>query len=138
MNISNYLEEKILNHVMRNEVYASPSTVYVGIVKETATNEDLETGILTGEITEYDGNRKEVTFSAPSQVMGKATITNENILDFENMPALDSNNKVKYAIVCDAATNGNILYWCPANAEKVTNAGDTYRIPVGDLTLDLD
>ena len=133
-NISDYLEEALLNHVMRNTAYTSPVTVYVGIVSDVAVDADLEAGTLTNEITGYTGDRKAVTFGAPSQVTGKATITNSADIDFESMPAVT----VAYAIVCDAATLGNILYWCPLSANKTTNSGDTFRIPASNLTLDLD
>ena len=141
-NISNYLEEKILNHVMRNVALTSPSTVYVGIISDDAIDADLEAGTLTNEITGYDGDRKPVVFTEPEQVesgtavlTSKATIKNNSDIDFENMPA----STVKYAIVCDAPTNGNILYWCPlAGGTKNTNAGDIFRIPEDGLILDLD
>jgi len=137
-NISNYLEEALLNHVMRNNAYTSPTNVYCGLVSNDASEADLEAGTLTNEITGYTGDRKEITFSAPSQTVtgheGKAAIQNTNLLEFLNMPA----GTVKYAIICDADSAGNILYWCPLDTEKNTNAGDTFRIPVEDLTIDLD
>lgn len=133
-NISNYLEEAILNHVMRNEEYTRPTTVYVGIISDDASDNDLEEGILANEITTYTGNRKPVTFTEPTQQDGKATIKNNAAIDFEDMPAVT----VKYAVVCDAETNGNILYWCPLTDIKTTNAGDTFRIPEDGLVLDLD
>lgn len=134
-NISNYLEEAILNHVMRNDALTSPSTVYVGIVNDDASDNDLEAGTLTNEITDYDGNRKPVTFSAPTQEGGKATIKNTASLDFVNMPAVT----VKYAIVCDADSGGNVLYWCPlSGGSKSVNGGDIFRIPEDGLVLDLD
>lgn len=134
-NISNYLEEAILNHVMRNDPYTSSTTVYVGLISSDASDNDLEAGTLTNEITGYDGNRKPVVFTEPTQVGGKATIKNNADIEFENMPAVT----VEYAIVCDAETNGNILYWCPlTGGTKTTNAGDIFRIPEDGLVLDLD
>jgi hypothetical protein len=133
-NISNYLEEAILNHVMRNTAYTSPTTVFCGLVNNTAIDTDLEGGTLTNEITGYTGNRKAITFGSPTQFDGKATIKNVGDIDFENMPPVT----VKYAIICDAATGGNILYWCPLTATKTTNAGDTFRIPEDGLVLNLD
>ncbi len=133
-NISNYLEEAILDHVMRNSAYTSPSAVYCGLVTSAASDADLEAGTLTNEITSYTGNRKAITFGEPTQVGGKATIKNENALEFEDMPAAT----VAYAIVCDQETTGNILFWCPLDDNKTTNSGDTFRIPVDGLTLDLD
>lgn len=136
-NISSYLEEKILNHVLRNTTYTSPTTVYVGLVTSTAVDADLEGGDLTNEISGYTGDRKAITFTVPTQVSGKGTVNNDNQLDFDNMPAVT----VEYAIITDDPTPGvgNILYWCPSpSGTKTTNVGDTYRIPVGDLIADLD
>lgn len=133
-NISNYLEEAVLNHVMRNIEYIRPATVYVGLITSAAIDTDLEAGILTHEITAYVGNRKAVPFAAPTQIDGKATIKNTGVIDFEDMPAVT----VKYAIICDAETAGNILWWCPLSPTKTTNEGDTFRIIDEGLVLDLD
>lgn len=132
-NIADYLEEELLDHVFRNLAYAAPATVYCGLVESGLYDDELEAGTLTHEIAAYTGNRKAITFGAPAQVGDKATIKNTVAIEFENMPAVT----VKYAIVCDAATVGNILYWCPLTAEKTCNAGDTFRIPVDALVLDL-
>lgn len=132
-NISDHLEEGLLNHVFRNIEYSRPATVYCGLIETGDYDAELEVGTLDHEITAYTGDRKAITFGAPSQVGGKATIKNTVALEFLVMPAVT----VKYAIVCDAATAGNILYWCPLTAEKTCNAGDTFRIPVDNLVLDL-
>lgn len=132
-NISNYLEEALLNHVMRNVEYSTLATVYCGLVDNVGVDAEMEAGTLTNEITGYTGDRKAITFGAPSQIGGKATIKNSAELEFLSMPAVT----VKYAIVCDAVTGGNILYWCPLAAEKTCNSGDTFKIPVDGLVLDL-
>ncbi len=132
-NIADYLEEALLNHVFRNIPYSSPVTVYCGLIETGDYDAELEAGTLTHEVTAYTGDRKAVTFGAPAQEAGKATVKNSAAIEFEDMPAVT----VKYAIVCDAATLGNILYWCPLVEEKVVNAGDTFRIAAGGLVLDL-
>lgn len=133
-NIASYLEEALLSHVLKNTAYTSPTTVYAGIVNSTAVDTDLEGGTLTNEITTYTGDRKAITFGTVSQVGGKATVTNSAAVDFESMPAAT----VAYVIICDAATAGNILFWAPLTANKTTNSGDTFRIPIDGLTIDLD
>lgn len=130
---ADYLEEALLNHVLRNVAYTSPTTVYVGLVSDAATEADLESGDLTNEITGYTGDRKAVTFTAPTQVAGKATIENDVDLTFENMPA----STIGHLIICDSATAGNILYHSTPTQVKTANAGDTYKIMSGDLTVDL-
>ena len=138
-NISNYLEDKILDTVMKNAASTwLPETVYCGIVNDTAVDTDLEAGTLTNEITGYTGDRKAITFGDITQQDGKATCANTNALEFEDMPA-PGTDEVKYAIICDAATSGNILWWLPiTDGPKAFNEGDTFRIPIGDLTIDLD
>lgn len=132
-NISTFLETELLDHVMRNAAYSSPAVVYCGLVDDVGDDAEMEAGTLTNEITGYTGDRKAITFGAPADVGGKQTIKNTAALEFDLMPAVT----VKYAIVCDAATGGNILYWCPLAAEKTTNNGDTFKIAVDGLVLDL-
>lgn len=134
-NIADYLEEILLNLVFRNTAYpgGAPAAVYCGLIDDVGTDAELEAGTLTNEITAYTGDRKAITFGAPSQVSSKATIKNSAALEFESMPAVT----VKYVIVCDAATAGNILYWCPLTEEKTCNEGDTFKIAIDGLVLDL-
>ena len=134
-NMSSYLEEKILDHVLRNIEYTPPSTVYVGIVSDSATDSELEAGTLTNEITGYTGDRKSVSFTAISQNGdGEAETENTALIEFESMPACT----IAYAIVCDAATGGNILFWGAATESKTSNSGDTHQVPAGNITIDLD
>jgi len=134
-NIATYLEDILLNLVMRGTAYpgGAPAAVYCGLIDDVSDGTELEAGTLDNEITTYTGDRKAITFGAPANVGGKATIKNSAALEFLVMPA----ETVKYAIVCDAATAGNILYWCPLAAEKTCNAGDTFKVAIDDLVLDL-
>lgn len=134
-NASNYLEEKLLDHVLRGNSFTSPATVYVGLVSDTATDSELEEGILTNEITGYDGDRKPVNFGALSQSAGKAHTENTANIDFEYMPA----TTVSHLIITDSPTkgSGNILIWSPAQNIRTTNDGDMYRVPVNGLEVDL-
>ena len=134
-NISTYLETILLNLVMRNTAYpgGAPATVYCGLMDDSANDAECEAGTLTNEITTYTGNRQAITFGAPADVGGAQTIKNTVAHEFLVMPAVT----VAYAIVCDAATAGNILYWAPLAANKTCNAGDTFNIAIDALVLDL-
>lgn len=136
-NFTNYLEEKVMNHVFRNVAFTAPTTIYAGLVDNSGTDLELEAGTLTNEITAYTGDRKAVTFGAPSQVGGKATIKNTGTLEFKDMPV----STVKYVILCDSATKGmgNILaYLALSPAKQIANAGDTFLLPVDNVVQDLD
>ena len=137
-NISNYLEEALLNHVFRNTAYTMPgATLYVAIFPTTKDTAELEANDKTGEIVAYDeATRPSVSFAAPSQVGGKATIESSGGVEFTDMPEVN----VGYAAIMDGntKTEGNILYWMPLTDSKQTNAGDTFTFPEGDIVLDLD
>ena len=137
-NISNYLEEALLNHVFRNTAYTMPgATLYVAIFPSTKDEAELEGNDKTGEITAYDeATRPSVAFDAPTQELGKATIVSSGAVEYTDMPAVT----VGYAAIMDGSTKteGNILYWMPLTDSKQTNAGDTFTFPAGDIVLDLD
>jgi hypothetical protein len=133
-NISTFLEEELLDHVFRNAAYSSPTTVFLGIADNSATDLEMEAGTLTNEITGYTGDRKAITFTAPTQVGGKGTVENTADISFEDMPAVT----VDYAFVADAATAGNILFWMPLTTPRTVGAGATLTFEAGEVVLDLD
>lgn len=140
-NISKYLEGKWLG-MLKGVAYVAPATVYVGLIDDTADEAEMEGDTpLVSEITGYTGNRKAITFGAiskvginPSEMDGPPAAT----IDFVNMPA-PAGREIKYHILCDAATAGNVLGWSEITAgPKVWNTGDTYRIPIDNITVKLD
>jgi hypothetical protein len=139
-NISNYLEEVILDWVFRGNSgnHSPPSALYLGIAELHAnTPSELEQGNLSHEITGYNGDRKLITFGTISQNSeGKAQIKNTNTIEFENMPAVT----VGYAFISDSPTKGegNVLWWMPLETPKTTNSGDTLRVPAEAITITLD
>ena len=140
-NISKYLENKWLD-MLKGTAYAAPAAVYIGLIDDTANEAELEGDTpLASEITGYTGNRKAITFGAisktgtnPSEMLGPPAAD----IDFENMPA-PVGREVKYHILCDAATGGNVLGWSEVTGSpQGWNEGDTYRIPVDNMTVKLD
>ncbi len=139
-NITNYLEEGLLDHVFRDVNFDRPgTTLYVGIFLSTKAEGELEANNKDAEITDYTGtNRPSVSFNwkSPKQQGGKATIESAAAVEFLNMPAVT----MGYAAIFDSAAHagGNMLYWMPVLPNKTTNAGDTFFFPAGDIVLDLD
>jgi hypothetical protein len=124
MSISDYYENKILDHMLRGTAFTPPSTVYVSL----HTADPGETG--ANELTGGGYSRKPVTFNAPSG----GSMTNSADIDFPNMPAAT----ITHVALWDAASAGNCLWTGALTAPKTTNAGDTFRIPAGQLTVSLD
>lgn len=124
--MSNYLENALVNATLRNTSYTSPTTVYVALYTTDPT--DADTG------TEVSGNgyaRQSVTFSAPSN---GATL-NSNAVEFPQ--ATGSWGTVAYIGLRDASSSGNLLYHTALDASKTIATGDVFRIAAGSLSVTL-
>lgn len=124
-NLSDYLENKLLDHFLGTTTYTKPTTVYVALY--TAAPNDAGGGT---EVTGGSYARQTATFSAASS---GATENSANI-DFTNMPACT----VVAIGVHDALTSGNLLVHGTLTANKSLDAGDTLRIATGDLDISIN
>ena len=123
---SNYLENALINAVLRNTSYTSPTTVYVALYTTDPT--DADTG------TEVSGNayaRQSVTFSSPSNG------STSNSLAVEFPQATGSWGTVSYIGLRDALSGGNLLFHTALDASKTISTGDVFRIAAGSLTVTL-
>ena len=124
--MSNYLENALINATLRNTSYTSPATVYVALYTTDPT--DADTG------TEIAGNgyaRQSVTFGAPAN----GASTNSAAVEFPQ--ATGSWGTVAYIGLRDASTGGNLLYHSPLDASKTISTGDVFRISAGNLSVTL-
>ena len=124
-NLSNYLEDKLLDHFLGTTAYTMPTTVYVGLYTVVPTDAGGGTQVTGGSYA-----RQTAVFSAAAS----GTTSNTANIDFAGMPAATT-----VAIgVFDALTAGNLLLWGTLTANKTTDAGDTLRIATGDLDISID
>jgi hypothetical protein len=126
--LSNYLENALVNHVLRNTALTSPTTVYVALF--TAVT-DAEAGTGT-EVSGGSYARQSVAFDAPSN----GATQNTAVITF---PTATANwGTVTHAGIFDASTAGNALTIIKAlAASKVVNTGDIFRFPIGDIDFAL-
>lgn len=124
--MSNYLENALINATLRNTAFTSPTTVYLALYTTDPT--DADTG------TEVSGNayaRQSITFGAPSNGVS----TNTAAIEFPQ--ATGSWGTVAYVGIRDASTAGNLLYHTPLDASKTIATGDVFRVAVGSLSVTL-
>jgi hypothetical protein len=127
MSMSDYLENALLNAVLRNTPYTSPSQVYVALFTSDPT--DAGTG------TEVSGGgyaRQAVTFNAPSN--GQVT----NASDILFPVATASWGTVTHVGIYDAQTGGNLLFSGALTTSKTISANDQLKIAAGSLSISLD
>jgi len=123
---SNYLENKILLHVLDNTSYTSPTTVYLGL--HTADPTDAGTGT---EVSGGSYQRQSVAFTVTNNAA-----TNDSAIEFPT--ATGSWGTVAYVGIWDAQTSGNLLFHGQLTNSKTIASGDVFRVPAGDLDVTLD
>ncbi len=124
-NLTNYLENKLLDHFLGTTAYTMPSPVYVALFSVAPGDAGGGTEVTGGSYA-----RQTATFTAASS---GATSNSANI-DFTGMPATTT---VAIALF-DNSTGGNMLVHGTLTTNKQTDAGDTLRIATGDLDISID
>jgi hypothetical protein len=124
--MSNYLENALINATLRNTSYTSPTTVYVGLYTSDPTDADTGTEVSGGSYA-----RQAVTFGAPSNGVS----TNSAAIEFPQ--ATGSWGTVGWIGIEDSLTGGNMLYHTALDASKTIDSGDIFKIAVGSLSVTL-
>jgi hypothetical protein len=124
--MSNYLENALLNAVLRNTSYSSPSTVFVSLYTSDPTDAGSGTEVSGGSYA-----RKDVTFGAPSN----GVVTNSAAVEFAQATA--SWGTVGYIGLHDAVTSGNLLFHTALTTAKTIESGDIFKIAAGSLSVTL-
>ena len=124
--MSNYLENALINATLRNTSYTSPATVYVSLYTSDPTDADTGTEVSGGSYA-----RTAVTFGAPSNGVS----TNSAAVEFPQ--ATGSWGTVGWIGIEDASTGGNLLYHTALDASKTIASGDIFKIATGSLSVTL-
>ena len=113
---SNYLENKVLDHVLTATSYTAPAARYLALFTNTSGSAaaNLEAGTLTDEVstsgTAYA--REAVTFAAAS---GGSSATDATV----TFDAATANwGTITHVAVMDAETSGNVLFYGAVTTSK--------------------
>ena len=124
--MSNYLENALINATLRNTSYTSPATVYLALYTSDPTDADTGTEVSGGSYA-----RQSITFGSPSNGVS----TNTAAIEFPQ--ATGSWGTVAYIGIRDASTAGNLLYHTALDASKTIATGDVFRVAIGSLSVTL-
>lgn len=124
--MSNYLENALVNATLRNTAYTSPSTVYLALYTSDPTDADSGT-----ECSGTSYARQSITFGAPSN----GVTTNSAAIEFPQ--AGGAWGTISHIGIRDASTSGNLLYHTPLDASKTIATGDVFRVAIGSLSVTL-
>jgi hypothetical protein len=124
--MSNFLENALINATLRATTYTSVATVYVSLWTSDPTDAGSGTEVSGGSYA-----RTAVTFGAPSNGV---TL---NSADVTFPTATASWGTVGWIGINDAATSGNLLYHTALDTAKTIDSGDIFKISTGNLSVTL-
>ena len=124
--MSNFLENALINATLRNTTYTSVATVYVSLWTSDPTDAGSGTEVSGGSYA-----RTSVTFAAPSN----GVTTNNADVTFPTATA--SWGTVGWIGINDALSGGNLLYHTALDTAKAIDTGDIFKISTGNLSVTL-
>ena len=125
---SDYLENKVLDHVLGNSAFTQPGTLYVGL---WTADDGLEAGTQTNEVSGGSYARATMAFGAA------ATGSSSNTGTVTFTTATGNWGTITHVAVMDAATAGNVLFHGAVTTSKTIENGDTFQVSAGNLTISL-
>lgn len=141
---SNYLENKILDHVLKNTSFSQPSGLYLALFTNTSGNAaaNLEAGTLTDEVTTSSSaySRKNINVNGSSGAFNAASsgsTANTQTVTFDTATA--NWGTITHVAIMDGGTAGagNVLFYGAVTTSKVIETGDTFQVSSGNLTVSL-
>ena len=124
--LSNYLEDALINGTLRGTTYTAPTTTYLALYTSDPTDADTGTEVSGGSYT-----RQPITMGAPSNGVS----TNSAAIEFSQATA--DWGIVAYVGIRDALTSGNLLYHTALDTSKTIANGDIFKITAGNLSVTL-
>lgn len=123
---SDYSEDGLLNHLLRNTALTSPTTVYAALFTD-AVNDDAS----GTEVTGGSYAREAVTFGAPSS----GSSSNSGAVTYTTATA--GWGTVTHVAIFDHVSAGNLLLWGALGASRAVLDGDIAKFNISALTATL-
>lgn len=127
--LSDYLENKIVDWLLRGQAFTPPATVYVALLtaapSDTGGGTEVSGGsyarvAVTSSLANWAGTQSAGSTTASSGTGG--TTSNNAAVTFPTPSA--SWGVVTHAALYDASSSGNLLVWGALTASKTINNGD--------------
>lgn len=143
-NMSNYLENKLVDFLFRGGSFTPPSTLYIALCTNTPT--DSSTGATISEVSGGNYSRQSLTsttgnwYSTQGDTAGTSSGTNGTTSNINSVAW----NSVTWAAtvngvaICDASSGGNMLFYSSLNSSKTLVSGDSISFAVSGLSIQLD
>lgn len=140
--LSDYLENKLIDHVFRGTAYTAPSTIYVALFTSSCSDASGGTEVSGGSyarpsITSNGTNWANTQNSGTGTSSGTSgTTSNSGAINFATPSA--GWGTVTHWGLYDASSSGNMLVCAALTSSKTINSGDTVSFAAGALTVQID
>lgn len=145
--MSDYLENKLIDHLFRQVSFTAPTALYVGLYtaspSDTGGGTEVSTSAtayaraqLNPSTTNWAATNGATTTSATSS--GTSGTTSNNVAITYAAPT-GNWGTVSYFGIFDASTAGNLLWWGALTAPKTVNNGDAApSFAISSLSVQID
>lgn len=141
--MTDYLENKIIDWMLRGQAFTPPTTVYVGLLTAAPSDATAGTEVSGGSyarvaVTSNATNWNSTDGDNDAASSGTdGTTENDTVITF---PAPTANwGVVTHFALYDAASAGNMLIWSALGTNKTVNNGDAApNFAVGSLSFQID
>lgn len=142
--MSNYLENKLIDFLLRGVSYSAPATLFVALC--TAAPSDTSTGSNITEISGGNYSRQSLT----SNTTNWSTTNGDNNATSSGTNGTSSNSTaiqwtdvtwsgtVTHVAICDASSGGNVLFYNALTSSQTVASGDSISFGVGSLSIQID
>ena len=129
MSKSDYLENKVLDHVLGGGDYTRPATVYVALYTSAPTDSGGGTEVSGGSYARVAVTNNATNWPAASG----GSKANGTAITFPEATA-NWGTVVAFGLF-DAANGGNLLYWGELLQNQAVNSGSIAGFAIGALTI---
>lgn len=142
--LSDYLENKLIDYILRQQAFAAPATVYVALFTAPPTDAGGGTEVSGGSyarvavsssLANWAGTQAAASTTASTGTSG--TTSNNNAVTFPS-PTAGWGTITSFGIF-DASTAGNLLIYGNLTTSKTVNNGDAApSFPAASLQFQID
>jgi len=141
--MSDYWENKVIDHLFRNTSYTAPTALYVALFTAAPSDSGGGTEVSGGSYART-ALAQSTTNWANTQASGSGastgtggTTSNSVAITF---PAPTANwGTITHVAAFDASTSGNMYFWAALTTSKTVNNGDAApSFAIGALTFQID
>lgn len=127
---SNYLEDKIVEHFLRNNAITPPAAVYVALFESDPGEAS------GGTETAYTGYARQA--SSWTAIDGNGQTKNVGAITFPANGNASASVTITHIGVYDSATLGNKLFYAQLSASKTLSPGDVLSFAANAIVFGLD